>query len=73
MSYLSEEDLKTINEISIKSKINNKIRNQKLVKTIYYLENYKFNTSNFIENINNLGVSTNEISINYKSLEEMKK
>ena len=46
MSYLSEEDLKTINEISIKSKINNKIRNQKLVKTIYYLENYKFNTSN---------------------------
>ena len=71
MSYLSEEDLVTINEISTQSKINNKIKNKELLKTLYTLENIDYDTVSFIEKINNLGIATNEISISYQSLEKM--
>ena len=67
MSYLSEEDLVTINEISSQSKINNKIKNKELLKTLYTLENIDYDTVSFIEKINNLGIATNEISISYQS------
>ena len=72
MSYLSEEDLVTINKISSQSKINNKIKNKELLKTSYTLENINYETVSFIEKINNLGIATNEISISYQSLEKMK-
>ena len=70
MSYLNEEDLVTINEISSQSKINNKIKNKELLKTLYTLENIDYDTVSFIEKINNLGIATNEISISYQSLEK---
>ena len=71
MSFLEENELKVINEISKSSKINKNIKNKQLLNTLYNLQNNEFDASAFISKLNNNDIITEEVSINFKSLADM--
>ena len=71
MSFLEENELKIINEISKSSKISKNIKNKQLLNTLFNLQNNDFDASAFISKLNNNNIITEEVSINFKSLADM--
>lgn len=71
MSFLEENELKIINEISKSSKISKNIKNKQLLNTLFNLQNNDFDASAFISKLNNNDIITEEVSINFKSLADM--
>ena len=54
------------------SKINKKTKNQELQNTLFNLENYNFDTKDYINKLNTGGIKTKEISVNLTTMAEMK-
>ena len=73
LSIFDEENLKIIHNISQSSKINKKTKNQELQNTLFNLENYNFDTKDYINKLNIGGIKTKEISVNLKSIADMEK
>ncbi|SVE55462.1 uncharacterized protein METZ01_LOCUS508316, partial [marine metagenome] len=73
LSIFDAENLKTIQDISQSSKINKKTKNQELQNTLFNLENYNFDTKDYINKLNIGGIKTKEISVNLKSIADMEK
>ena len=71
MSFLEENELKIIYEISKSSKISKNIKNKQLLNTLFNLQNNDFDASAFISKLNNNDIVTEEVSINFKSLADM--
>ena len=72
LSIFDEENLKIIHNISQSSKINKKTKNQELQNTLFNLENYNFDTKDYINKLNTGGIKTKEISVNLTTMAEMK-
>ena len=73
LSIFDKENLKIIHNISQSSKINKKTKNQELQNTLFNLENYNFDTKDYINKLNIGGIKTKEISVNLKSIADMEK
>ena len=71
MSFLEENELKIISEISKSSKISKNIKNKQLLNMLFNLQNNDFDASAFISKLNNNDIITEEVSINFKSLADM--